>query len=273
MDNNELLVALLKEKLDFAILQEQGWYRIPVERAPKRWPPDWLAFYQPSAFKDDAFRIRYFGRIAKIDTVPRRVLFPNEFESTNSDKLYFRIQLEKLEEREQPIPCRVPRRVVFVSTTLDKFYLAEQINDLYDESPLEDELWRSLKSARISAERQWAVKILLYFYQLDFAIFCKEGKIDVEADGDTWHAQRESIDRDNKRNNSLESAGWHVLRFNGKQIHESKATYCLRKIEETINRLGGLTSDGLVPRVFYPKNGGNPQQLSLFEEQAEYDLD
>ena len=44
----EVLIALLKEKSDFAILQEQGWYRVPVKKAPKRWPPRWLAFYQPN---------------------------------------------------------------------------------------------------------------------------------------------------------------------------------------------------------------------------------
>lgn len=54
----EVLVALLKEKSDYAILQEQGWYRIPVAHAPKRWPPKWLAFYQPKAFQKEAFRVQ-----------------------------------------------------------------------------------------------------------------------------------------------------------------------------------------------------------------------
>jgi very-short-patch-repair endonuclease len=271
MADSELLVALLKEKSDFAILKGQGWYRIPVEHIPKRWPPEWLAFYQPSAFKEDAFLIRYFGRIEKIEAVTRRTSFPNEIENTKSDKQYFRIKLEKLEERQQPIPSRFPRRVIFIPTTLEKFHHAEQINDLFDESLLEDELWLSLKSAQILAERQWEIKIQKYFYQLDFAVFCNEGQIDIEADGDTWHARRERIDRDNNRNNSLASAGWQVLRFNGKQIRENQAKYCLGKIENTINNLGGLSSDGLVPRKFYPEAGG-AQQLSLFEEQAEYDV-
>ena len=50
--DKEVLVALLKEKSDFAILRDQGWYRIPVEHQPERWPPDWLAFYLPSAFSN-----------------------------------------------------------------------------------------------------------------------------------------------------------------------------------------------------------------------------
>ena len=54
----ELLVAILTNKSDLAILQEQGWYRIPVDRAPRRWPPRWLAFYQPKVFGDDAYLIR-----------------------------------------------------------------------------------------------------------------------------------------------------------------------------------------------------------------------
>jgi hypothetical protein len=40
----EVLIALLKDKSDFAILQEQGWYRIPVRHAPRRWPQRWLVF-------------------------------------------------------------------------------------------------------------------------------------------------------------------------------------------------------------------------------------
>ncbi len=262
--DEELLVALLKEKSDFAIVKEQGWYRIPVDHRPKRWPPEYLAFYQPGAFKEDAFRIRYFGRVAMIETVKRRELFPNEFENANSEKLYYRIKLEKLEERQEPIPSRFPRRVIFVPTTLKKFQQAAEINDLFDESPLEDVLWESLKSAQIPAERQWELRVRNFSYQLDFAVFCNQGQIDAEADGDTWHAKRERIDKDNERNNALTSSGWQVLRFNGKQIREGKAEYCISRIEKTINKLGGLSSDGLVPRKFYPDDG-ETQQLSLFD--------
>jgi len=46
----EVLVALLKTKTDFTILQDEGWYRIPVKSAPKAWHPSWLVFYQPLAF-------------------------------------------------------------------------------------------------------------------------------------------------------------------------------------------------------------------------------
>ena len=64
--NGEVLIAILKDKSDFAILKEQGWYRIPINNRPRRWPPRWLAFYQPQAFDDDAYRIRYYGEVNRI---------------------------------------------------------------------------------------------------------------------------------------------------------------------------------------------------------------
>ncbi|HLF00808.1 MAG TPA: hypothetical protein VI547_02445, partial [Anaerolineales bacterium] len=72
----EVLVAILSHKSDFTILQEQGWYRVPVDKAPKQWPPQWLAFYQTKIFEQDAFAVNYYGRVSRIEIVARRELFP-----------------------------------------------------------------------------------------------------------------------------------------------------------------------------------------------------
>ena len=162
---------------------------------------------------------------------------------------------------------------MLIRTTWQKFSQAVEINDLLDESPLEDRRWAELERLKMAAERQWALLLGEAWYFLDFALFCTEGQVDVETDGDAWHADRERIAQDNRRDNALQSAGWHVLRFNGHQIHESLSDYCVPRIAETINTLGGLTDEGLVPRVFYQRPEGLAQQLSLFEESAEYDLD
>jgi very-short-patch-repair endonuclease len=271
MENKEVLVAILPSRSDFAILHDEGWYRIPAAKAPRRWPPRWLAFYQPKAFGEDAYCIRYYGEVENIQVVPRRELFPNEFPSAKSDLAYYRIRLKSLQERANPIPNLKPRRLVFIPTTWRKFTLAEQINDLFDDSPIEDILWAELKQVKINAERQWPVQSKQQHYQLDFALFCNQGQLDVETDGDTWHAQRERIPLDNQRDNDLQSLDWHVLRFNGKQIREKASSSCLGKIEEMINRLGGLTDEGVVPRIFFPQS--NAQQLSLFEQSGEYLID
>lgn len=267
-NDSEVLIALLKEKSHFNNLQWEGWYHLPVDKTPKRWPPEYIAFYQPKAFGTDAFRIRHFGRINKIIPTHYKDLFPNKFDSAKSDKQYHQIFIEKLESLPRPIPSRMPRSVIFISTKWNKFIRAQQLNDLFDESPLEDEIWEAFKESNIYAERQWREPIGKQFYQLDFAIFCNKGKIDVEADGDTWHAQKDRIGRDNKRNNDLEKRGWHVLRFNGKEIREDKAHYLLQ-VRETVNRLDGLKDDGIVARKF-STDGSGAQQLSLFEDRSIY---
>ena len=42
----------------------------------------------------------------------------------------------------------------------------------------------------------------------------------------------------------LESAGWKHLRFTAHQIQEEMAQYCIPKIVETINNLGGVEAEG-----------------------------
>ena len=97
-----------------------------------------------------------------------------------------------------------------------------------------------------------------------------DGKIDVETDGDTWHAVRERIAEDNRRDNDLESAGWHVLRFNGHQIREELSSYSVPKVTETITHLGGLDEGALAGRAYYETPEGQAQQLPLLEDGADY---
>jgi hypothetical protein len=45
-NRGELLVAIMNAPSDWEILKTQGWYRIPVSSAPKRWPPQQLALFE-----------------------------------------------------------------------------------------------------------------------------------------------------------------------------------------------------------------------------------
>jgi very-short-patch-repair endonuclease len=270
-ERGEVLVAIMNNKADFAILQEQNWYRIPVATAPRRWPPRWLAFYQTKVFGDEAYTVNYYGRVRDIRVVRRCELFPDEFPNPKSDRRYYQISLKSLERLPHPIYSRRWRRIVFIPTTLEKFTRAVEINDLFDASPLEDRLWAELKRLKIAAERQWDLKVGGAWYFLDFAVFCANGRIDIETDGDTWHADPKRIPEDNRRDNALQSVGWRVLRFNGCQIRESLTAYCIPKITDTINSLDGLSDEGLVPRVFYQLPDGMAQQLSLFEQDTDYE--
>lgn len=269
----EVLVAIMNNKADFGILREQGWYRIPVASAPKHWPPKWLAFYQTKVFDDEAYSVSYYGRVRDIRVVPRHKLFPNELPNPKTERLYHQIHLHSLEQLTQPILSRRWRYIVFIPTTWQKFSHAVEINDLFDESPLKDRLWAELKRLDIRAERQWSMKPSDTWYRLDFALFCISGHIDVETDGDTWHANPERSVQDNLRDNDLESAGWHVLRFSSSQIRERLVDYCVPKVTQTINRLDGLDNEAMVPRTFHSVPQGLAEQLTLFEEGVADDTD
>lgn len=240
--HKELLVALLPRKTALETLQNASWYHIPVDTAPKRWPPKVMAFYQGKVFgKEEEYKIRHFGEVERIDIVPRRELFPDDEKNQGkADNLYYRIQLKRLQERYVPIVSYRPRRLVFIPTTWEKFDTASQINDLFDTSPLEDWLWKGLKYINVLAERQWGIVVQNKNYYLDFAVFCKDGKLAIETDGYTYHYDdRNQIDYDTWRRNELELDNWRFLNYTTKQVKDDWATY-LPQIQKVINQLGGV---------------------------------
>jgi very-short-patch-repair endonuclease len=269
--DGEVLVAIFKDKLDFNLAFEQHWYRIPVNSAEKwmknRWPPQWLAFYQTrKVFGGEAFAISYFARVIEIRNAYRFQLFPNEPREGKGTKRYYQLMLEPLKQLPQPIFSRRRRRIVFIPTTWHKFINAVEINDLYNESPLEDRLWAELKRLDIKAERQEFIEINGRHYSLDFAIYCSAGKIDVETDGDTYHTDPEQVPQDDIRYNDLVTEGWKPLRFNTFHINERMEEYCLPKIVENINKLGGVDEGRTVPRYISLDNPGQARQLGLFDQ-------
>ena len=265
----EVLVAILNDPLDFAILREQQWYRIPVSSVTRwlynSWPPKWLSFYHTKVFGDEAYSIHFYTRVKKIKKAYRWELFPDEGLNENSNRHYYQIFVQPIQRLPKPISSRRWRRIVFIPTTWQKFTGAEEINDLYDDSPLEDLLWAQFKLLHISAERQEFVRVKKQDYALDFAIYCAKGDIDVETDGDTWHANPVKAAEDNLRGNALKTVGWKILRFNTMQIQEQCESYCVPTIAENINRLGGIEEGKILPRKINPDDNGT-YQLSLFDD-------
>ncbi len=269
MPDNEVLVAILNNHLDFAILREKHWYRIPVDSVEKYlkscWPPKWLAFYQTKTFGGDAYAVNYYAKVSDILEVYRWRLFPDEPRNDpKSNRRYRQIIVEPIRRLPKPIFSRRQRRIVFIPTTWEKFDQAVEINDLYNESPLEDRLWAEFKRLQIWAERQELVTVKKKDYLLDFAIYCVSGKLDIETDGDTYHAHPVKAAEDNLRNNDLETAQWKVLRFASHQVRQEAVDYCISTIVENINRLGGIDEGKLLPRKINLNEKGS-YQLSLFD--------
>lgn len=276
-NHGECLIAIVNRKRDLAITLNDGWYRIPVESAPKPWPPRWLALYQTKIFGDDAFAVRHHGEIAKIEVVRRRELFPNEFIGPKSDREYYKIWLRKISMLPTPIRSLRLRRIVFIPTTLKKFHGAREINDLFNDSPLENHLWDVLKQNKISAERQFELIVeegRRFF--LDFMVTCAKGKIDIETDG-KFHYTPEHAPEDNERDMLIQRAGYETIHFTYDQVVRDTEN-SIYEINRTANKLGGLESAAYVPaKRLTTKAGKIIEQPSIFssmmEEQESDDAD
>ena len=114
--------------------------------------------------------------------------------------------------------------------------------------------WLSVRSTSPSADKTtpWICRLR------------RDGSIDIETDGDTYHANRDKAAEDNRRNNNLTAAGWKVLRFNTEQIREQTEDYCIPEVTRTITKLGGV-DDGFVPRRV-DSRPDQPYQLGLFDD-------
>lgn len=241
---NDVLIVLVKEQKDFHIAKTQCWYRIPTtSRIPSNLRDGsvrYIAFYFPKAFGELKNSIRYYAKITKVETVSRKVLFPHEPQNNKSGRTYHKISFSELTELSVPIVSRRGRQLLFVPTTWSKFSAAKEINDLFNDSPLEEKLWIELKKRNWPAERQVLLRTNEQNWVCDFVFYCAKGTVDVECDGDTYHMNPEAVIYDKARNNEISAvADWDVLRFTTQHI-EKNMDWILRTIGRKIDRLGGL---------------------------------
>jgi len=264
--NRDFLVALMNNKIDFNIACEQHWYRIPVKtklvpRSVIDGSLKHIAFYHTKQFEQDAYCIRLYSEVKNISIAKRKELLPELTNDPKANDNYYKIEFGELKSRKEPIISYRPRRILFIPTTLWHFQRASEINDIFYESPLEEEFWKVLKSEKIDAERQYLVKTAEHNFLLDFALFCQTRNLDVECNGDRFHLEEQHVKRDKKRNNILESLGWSVLRFTTDDIRKNVGKV-IKQIKKTINQLGGI-QDVINKNVFRHLDNGTPQ-LRLF---------
>lgn len=247
-DNEIALVAIVPRKKDWEILREKHWYRIPVKSAPGiATQLKYLAFYQPKIFDDEKWSVNYYAEVKELKTVKRIDLLPDEPKHIRAMEDYYKFSIEGLKKLPHPIPSKKWRRIVFIPTTLGKLMRAKEINDLYHTSPIEEKLYKTMKQYKVTPERQLFVREGKTWYCLDFGIFCKEGKMDVECDGEIYHSSKDAQTRDRIRNNELASYGWLVLRFTGTEINRD-AKACVQQIKKAIKTLNGIEHHSMMER-------------------------
>jgi very-short-patch-repair endonuclease len=245
-DEKTVLVSIMNNKRDWKIACDRHWYRIPLRSAPKivrTFGVQYLAFYLTKVFGEKSFSVPCYANVEKITIVKRKELFPEEADDPKRDDDYFRLQIGNLQVLPKPVVSKRLRRIVFIETTPSHLLHANEINDLFDESPIEDRFWTALKAEGINAERQYFIRNEDLRFCLDFALFCMQRNIDVECDGDKYHLQAARMRRDKKRNNILERMGWSVLRYGSREIY-NELPRTIDQVKETVNVLGGLQVSG-----------------------------
>jgi very-short-patch-repair endonuclease len=238
--SSRVLVAVMNNQRDLHIARDQGWYRIPYQRAPARVGADYLAFYHTKAFPEERWSVCYYTPVRRYRVLSRRSLLPDEPAHPRADALYYKIEIGALRRLPRPIPSHRLRRITFIPTTLERLLEAEEINDLWCGGAEEEELWQVFKDNGISAERRYSLREDEEGYTIDFAILCRQGKIAIFLEGEQL-VQNVRVVREHRPIDEYELAaqGWSVLRLDTRSLARSSAA-CLVRVRDAIERQGGV---------------------------------
>ncbi len=135
-----VLVAVVNNRADFDRIREQGWYRIPVRRAPNQVAADYLAFYQTGAFGKDGRAVRFLAPVRRYVLRRRRDLLPEEPNHPRAGEWYYKVELGPLRKLPSAISGGRTPRVTFIPTTMKLLLSAREVKDLWMKpgSPLGD---------------------------------------------------------------------------------------------------------------------------------------
>ena len=142
---DRVLVAVMNNPRDLERARTQGWYRIPVKRAPTRVGADYLAFYLTGAFPPQLrHRVTYYAPIHAYRLATRVELLPGEPDHPRALERYFKVEIGALRELARPVPSERLRRITFIATTLDRLLSASEIKELWL-GPRDDEaVWAAI---------------------------------------------------------------------------------------------------------------------------------
>jgi hypothetical protein len=182
--DDRVLVAVMNRPQDLEIARDQGWYRLPEEKAGRGATFEYVAFYLTSAFGEQKWAIHYYARNLGHELLTRRELLPHEPAHPRAGERYYKLQLGPLQQREPPIASLRWRRVTFIYTTWDRFEVAEEINDLFAEGgEFVDRLYHALRESGLVPERCYPVREAGAEYIVDLAVPCRDSVLAVDVAG------------------------------------------------------------------------------------------
>ncbi|MGI6377034.1 MAG: hypothetical protein ACOX3S_13705 [Anaerolineae bacterium] len=130
-----VLVAVVPRPSDWAHIVDQGWYHLPVARAPRRIAADYIAFYLPACFGANGHAVRYYAEVRGYDLLTRLALFPDEPEHPRAQAAYYCLRLGPVQELPWPVPAARLRRITFIRTTWQRLLQAGDVTDLWLHEP------------------------------------------------------------------------------------------------------------------------------------------
>jgi hypothetical protein len=145
---DRVLVAVMNNPRDLELARTEGWYRIPLKRAPARVGADYLALYLTGAFPPPLrHRVTYYAPIYAYRLVTRVELLPAEPDHPRAMERYFKVEIGALRELARPVPSKKLRRITFIATTVDRLLSAREINELWL-GPRDDEaVWAAIRGS------------------------------------------------------------------------------------------------------------------------------
>ncbi len=132
-----VLVAVVTRPCDLEHARADGWYRVPIRRAPRGLAADYLAFYQTAAFGVERWAVRYVAPVHSVGLARRRELLPDEPLHPRADERYYRFALGPLWALPAPVPSRRLRRVTFIPTTFGQLLHASDVAELWHTAPVD----------------------------------------------------------------------------------------------------------------------------------------
>ncbi len=230
-EDGRVLVVVMNNERDFAIARDEGWYRIPVHRAPRQVGADFLAFYLTAAFGPERWTIPYLAPVLRYRLVRRRDLLPEEPDHPRADEWYYKVELGPMRRLPRPVPSRRLRRVTFIPTTLDRLLQAEEINDLWLRSDVQEQLHRAFKARYVPVEYNYTVAEGRAHYRADMAIPCVDGGVVVRfREGRRGRAE------------SLLREGWDIVYLPPEEVLEDLER-AVEEILDEVRERGGVRGE------------------------------
>ena len=133
-----------------AAAREQGWYRIPLPRAPRGLHAEYLAFYQTAAFGAERWAVRYLAEVRSVGVAARALLLPQEASHPRAGQRYYRFALGPLLALPVPLPSRRLRRISFIPTTAGQLLRARDVAELWRPPEDAEDGWDVLWGAGVN---------------------------------------------------------------------------------------------------------------------------